>query len=66
MGDVLASDPEDEGVAYALAAGDGSRFAVDPESGRITYKGSGEDARSTGSYVLTVSAADPRGRPRPR
>ena len=61
VGDVLARDPEDEGVAYALAAGDSSRFAVDAASGRITYTGPGEDARNTGSYVLAVSAADPRG-----
>ena len=61
VGDVLAIDPEDEGVAYALAAGDSSRFAVDAVSGRIAYKGPGEDARNTDSYLLTVSATDPRG-----
>ena len=60
VGDVAASDPEDEGVTYALALGDSSRFAVDAASGRITYKGSGEDAEATESYQIEVSATDPR------
>ena len=61
LGQVRASDPEGEAVTYTLTDGDPARFAVDPTGGAITYRGRGEDAEATDSYLLAVTAADSRG-----
>ena len=61
LGQVRASDPEGEAVIYTLTDGDPARFAVDPTGGAVTYRGRGEDAEATDSYLLAVTAADSRG-----
>ncbi len=61
LGRVSARDPEGETVIYTLTDGDPARFAVDPAGGEITYRGRGEDAEATDSYLLAVTAADSGG-----
>ena len=57
IGTVMARDPGHGAVIYALAAGDGRRFSVEPSSGTITWMGSPEDIESgTQRYELRVSA----------
>ena len=58
LGRVTASDPDDDSLAYSLAAGDGTRFAVGRD-GAVTYIGPGEDFETEpNAYVLTVRARD--------
>ena len=60
LGTVTASDPDAGDVpAYAISAGDTSRFALDEDSGALTYVGEGEDFEAElGTYELTVTATD--------
>ena len=63
LGVAEAADPDEGDVlTYALASGDGERFAVDASTGAVRYVGAGEDAETgPGVWELTVSAADPEG-----
>ena len=60
LGAVSAADPEDETITYSIEAGDsGGLFAIDSETGALSYQGAGEDYESgTTSYELTVRASD--------
>ena len=60
VGMVSASDSDEgDSVTYSITAGnDDGLFAIDSASGAITYVGSGEDAETTASHELTVSASD--------
>ena len=60
LGAVVAADPGGGAVAYALTAGDAGRFAVDADSGVVTYLGPGE-APGAGPFQLEVTATDPDG-----
>ena len=62
LGRVRARDPEGDALTYELSVGDGTRFAVDAESGEVSYIGPGEDFESGfWSYALRVSATDSDG-----
>ena len=60
LGAVSAADPEDETITYSIEAGDsGGLFAIDSETGALSYHGAGEDYESGAtSYELTVRASD--------
>ena len=60
LGSVSATDPEDSTIIYSIEAGDsGGLFAIDSETGALSYQGMGEDYESgTTSYDLTVRASD--------
>ena len=60
LGAVSATDPEDETITYSIEAGDsGGLFAIDSETGALSYRGAGEDYESeTRGYELTVRASD--------
>ena len=60
LGAVSATDPEDSTITYSIEAGDsGGLFAIDSETGALSYQGAGEDYESgTTSYELTVRAGD--------
>ena len=60
LGTVSATDPEDGTITYSIEAGDsGGLFAIDSETGALSYHGAGEDYESgTTSYELTVRASD--------
>ena len=60
LGAVSATDPEDAAVSYSIEAGDsGGLFAIDSETGALSYEGAGEDYESGAtSYELTVRASD--------
>ena len=61
LGTVSATDPEDgDTVAYSIVAGnDASLFAIDADSGALSYIGAGEDHESdVTSHALTVRASD--------
>ena len=61
LGRVTATDPENSTIVYSIEAGDpGGLFAIDPATGALSYRGTGEDYESgTTSYDLTVRASDP-------
>ena len=61
LGRVTATDPESSPITYSIEAGDpDGLFAIDPETGALSYRGAGEDYESgTTSYDLTVRASDP-------
>ena len=59
VGTVTATDPERDGITYAITAGDTTRFAIDQNSGAIRYTGAGEDFETPDGppvYALTVTA----------
>ena len=60
LGAVSATDPEDGTVSYSIEAGNSDGlFAIDSETGALSYQGTGEDYESgTTSYELTVRAND--------
>ena len=60
LGLVQATDPEDGTITYSIESGDsGGLFAIDSETGALSYQGAGEDYESgTTSYELTVRAGD--------
>ena len=60
LGAVSATDPENSTITYSIEAGDsGGLFAIDSETGALSYEGAGEDYESgTTSYELTVRASD--------
>ena len=60
LGTVSATDPEDGTVSYSIEAGNSDGlFAIDSETGALSYQGTGEDYESgTTSYELTVRAGD--------
>ena len=60
LGAVSATDPENSTITYSIEAGDsGGLFAIDSETGALSYRGAGEDYESgTTSYELTVRAGD--------
>ena len=60
LGAVSAADPEKSTITYSIEAGDsGGLFAIDSETGALSYQGAGEDYESgTTSYELTVRASD--------
>ena len=60
LGAVSATDPENSTITYSIEAGDsGGLFAIDSETGALSYQGAGEDYESgTRSYELTVRASD--------
>ena len=60
LGTVGATDPESATLAYSIEAGnDANLFEIDPATGALAYKGTGEDYESdTTSYELTVRASD--------
>ena len=60
LGSVSATDPEDSTIIYSIEAGNSDGlFAIDFETGALSYQGTGEDYESgTTSYELTVRAGD--------
>ena len=60
LGAVSATDPENSTITYSIEAGNsGGLFAIDSETGALSYQGAGEDYESgTTSYELTVRASD--------
>ena len=60
LGAVSATDPENSTITYSIEAGDsGGLFAIDSETGALSYRGTGEDYESgTTRYELTVRASD--------
>ena len=59
VGTVIASDPEDDEIAYRITAGDTARFSIHRDSGAIVYVGAGENFEKAGGppeYALTVTA----------
>ena len=60
LGTVGATDPESTTLTYSIEAGnDADLFEIDPATGALAYKGTGEDYESdTTSYELTVRAGD--------
>ena len=63
VGTVSATDPDGDAVTYSIVDDDvdpdNNLFAIDAESGAITYVGTGEDYESAiKSHVLTVQASD--------
>ena len=60
LGTVSATDPENATVSYSIEGGNSDGlFAIDSETGALTYQGTGEDFESgTTSYDLTVRASD--------
>ena len=60
LGAVQATDPEGGTVTYALASGDAGLFAVDADTGAVTYVGPGEGG--PGQHQLQVTAADSEGK----
>ena len=55
---VEATDPEGDPVTYSLdQASIDNGFAIDAETGLISYVGSGLDRETTDSYTLTVTAS---------
>ena len=63
VGTVSATDPDGDAVTYSIVDDDedpdNNLFAIDAETGVITYVGTGEDAESaTTSHVLTVQVSD--------
>ena len=60
VGSVSATDADGDAVTYSIVDGnDDGLFAIDADTGAITYVGTGEDAESaTTSHVLTVQASD--------
>jgi len=60
VGSVSATDADGDAITYSIVDGnDDGLFAIDAESGAITYVGMGEDYESaTKSHVLTVQASD--------
>ena len=61
VGTVSATDPDGDEVTYSIVDDDvdpdNNLFAIDAESGAITYVGTGEDYESAiKSHVLTVSS----------
>ena len=59
LGVVEASDPEGAAVGYALVGGNESgRFAIDAQTGMLSYVGAGEDYEpGPGRYELVVRAS---------
>ena len=61
VGSVLASDPDDDSLSYAITSGnEDHKFAIDGGSGAITVAGT-LDHKTTPSYTLTVQADDDNG-----
>ena len=59
LGTVTALDPDDDGIRYALSAGDRERFIVSGNSGTVSYIGAGEDFESgPPRFELQVTAED--------
>ena len=59
LGEVRATDPDGDAVTYSIVSGAAGRFAIDPETGALSYVGTGEDSESgVPSYELTVRASD--------
>ena len=62
LGTVLAEDPDEDEVTYALASGAGHLFAVGARDGAVTYVGPGEDHEvEPNRYELTIRARDTHG-----
>ena len=63
LGAVSASDPDGDILSYAIAGGNsGGLFAIDENTGALTYVGSGEDYETApNTYALTVRVTDPDG-----
>ena len=60
LGRVEATDPDGDAVTYSIVSGAAGRFAIDPETGELSYEGTGENPASGAptSYELTVRASD--------
>jgi len=59
LGQVTARDPDGDGLEYAMASGDRSRFEVGARDGVVRYVGPGEDFESEAKrYELAVRARD--------
>ena len=60
LGTVSATDPEFAALTYSIEGGNSAGlFEIDPSTGALSYKGTGEDYESgTTSYELTVRASD--------
>ena len=62
LGTVLAEDPDEDEVTYALASGAGHLFAVGAQDGAVTYVGPGEDHEvEPNRYELSIRARDTHG-----
>ena len=62
LGAVLAEDPDEDEVTYALASGAGHLFAVGAQDGAVTYVGPGEDHEvEPNRYELSIRARDTHG-----
>lgn len=61
VGAVMARDPAREPVVYALVAGDGRLFSIEPSSGTIRWVGAVNGLEpEAGQYELTVAARNTR------
>ena len=60
LGSVLATDPDaGDTVTYSIEGGnDAGLFAIDKDTGALSYVGGGEDRETTASHALTVRASD--------
>ena len=60
VGTVSATDPDNDTVTYSIVSGnEEGLFAIDAETGAITYVGTGEDFESDNTaFTLTVRASD--------
>ena len=59
LGEVRATDPDGDAVTYSIVSGAAGRFAIDAETGALSYVGTGENSASGApSYDLTVRASD--------
>ena len=60
VGTVSATDPESDTLMYSIVSGnDAGLFAINANTGVITYVGTGEDFESSNtSFTLTVQASD--------
>ena len=62
VGTVAASDPDGDGLTYALTDDAGGRFAIDPASGQITVaNGALLDYEDATQHNVTVKVTDPGG-----
>ena len=59
LGQLTASDPDDDVLTYSLVSGDQDRFAVDADNGTVRYIGPGEDFETEPNrFDLKVRAQD--------
>ena len=62
LGQIFAQDADGDALTYSIASGAASRFAINANSGQVSYVGAGEDYETPpNQYELVISAEDPFG-----